>query len=80
MTEKEVVFLNFVLAAIWTLLLLWNFAINSCIPLGLEMLVDTGYPVCEGTSTSIGVWMFSVIAFILVFVLEFLPSKFYDGA
>jgi len=43
--------------------------------LGMEMVADAGYPVSEGTSTTITVWFCSLFCFILLFLIGFLPSK-----
>jgi len=48
---------------------------NASIPLGVEMSADAAYPINEGTSTSILVWVVNVLSFILLFILPFLPSK-----
>ena len=65
----------FILAEVWTVCIILGILMNASVPLGMEMAADAGYPVSEGTSTSIVVWLFNLLSFILLFVLGYLPSK-----
>ena len=62
---------------IWVVCTLLGILMNASVPVGMEMAADAGYPICEGTSTSIVVWLLNVLSFILLFVLGFLPSKIF---
>jgi len=66
---------NFITVQVWVVCTILGILMNASVPLGMEMAADAGYPVCEGTSTSIVVWLFNVLSFILLFVLGFFPSK-----
>ena len=67
---------NIVSAEVWTVCIILGLLMNGSVPLGMEMAADAGYPICEGTSTSIVVWLFNILSFVLLFLLDFLKSKF----
>jgi len=66
---------NYLSAEIWIFGAVMGIVINTSGSLCMEMAADAGYPVSEGTSAAIAVWLFNVFSFILLFLIRFLPSK-----
>ena len=56
---------------IWATNIILGIAVNAAIPLGMEMAADGAYPVSEGTSTSILVWLFNISSFFLLLALGY---------
>ncbi|CAK8671683.1 solute carrier family 49 member 4 homolog [Clavelina lepadiformis] len=59
---------------IWAACIILGILSNASVPIAMEMAADAAYPVGEGTSTSILVWLLNISSFFFLLGLNFSPD------
>jgi len=60
---------------VWAVMVVLTIAMNAIVPVGMEMAADAAYPISEGSSTSVVVWMFNLLSFVFLLGLNVSPSE-----
>lgn len=66
----ELPFFEFSHVALWISCIVIGVVMNAAVPLGMELSADAAYPTSEAISSSVFVWLYNLLMFVLLLALQ----------